>query len=106
MPSIDRFSFIVGFISATILLVVLAQVWALLRKAFQPASGKPFFVAGPYDDVDAILGHLERTAGEGNYHYIFPIAGPGPTGRKDEDFDEMFAGTDDVEEVDNSSDVW
>lgn len=41
MPSIDRFSFIVGFISATILLVILGQVWALLKKAFQPASGKP-----------------------------------------------------------------
>jgi hypothetical protein len=42
MPDIDWFSFIAGFISATILLAVLAQVWALLRKAFQPASGKPF----------------------------------------------------------------
>jgi len=41
MPSIDRFSFIVGFISAAILLAILAQVWAWLRKAFQPASGKP-----------------------------------------------------------------
>lgn len=41
MPSIERFSFIVGFISATILLVVLTQVWALLKRAFQPASGKP-----------------------------------------------------------------
>lgn len=75
-------------------------------------EGKPFFVAGPYDDVDAILGQLERTAGGGNYHYIFPIAGPGPAGRKDEDFDDMFAGSDveeassDMEEVDNSLDVW
>ena len=42
MPDLDWFSFIAGFISATILLVVLAQVWALLRKAFQPAGGKPF----------------------------------------------------------------
>ena len=42
MPSIDRFSFIVGFISAAILLAILAQVWAWLRKAFQPAGGKPF----------------------------------------------------------------
>ena len=42
MPELDWFSFIAGFISATILLAVLAQVWALLRKAFQPAGGKPF----------------------------------------------------------------
>ena len=42
MPDLDWFSFIAGFISATILLAVLAQVWALLRKAFQPAGGKPF----------------------------------------------------------------
>jgi len=74
-------------------------------------EGKPFFVASPYDDVDAVLGQLERTAGEGNYHYIFPIAGPGP-GRRDEDFDDMFAARDeeqagsDGEEVDNSLEVW
>jgi len=42
MPELDWFSFIAGFISATLLLAVLAQVWALLRKAFQPAGGKPF----------------------------------------------------------------
>jgi len=75
-------------------------------------EGKPFFVAGPYDDVDAILGQLERTAGGGNYHYIFPIAVSGSEGRVDEDFDDMFAGNDgdaepnDTEPVDNSSDVW
>jgi len=70
-------------------------------------EGKPLFVAGPYDDVDAILGKLERTAGEGNYHYIFPIAesGSGSGGREDEEFDDMFAGTD-VEPVDNSPSVW
>ena len=42
LPYIDWFSFIAGFISATLLLAILAQVWALLRKAFQPAGGKPF----------------------------------------------------------------
>jgi hypothetical protein len=41
MPDIDWFSFIAGFISATILLLVLAQIAAWLRRAFQPASGKP-----------------------------------------------------------------
>jgi hypothetical protein len=33
-------------------------------------EGKPLFVAGPYDDVRAILAKLEQTAGPGNYDYI------------------------------------
>jgi hypothetical protein len=31
-------------------------------------DGKPFFIQGPHDNVDAILRQLARTAGEGNYH--------------------------------------
>ena len=42
MPELDWFSFIAGFISATILLLFLAQMAAWLKKAFQPAGGKPF----------------------------------------------------------------
>jgi hypothetical protein len=37
-------------------------------------DGKPFFVAGPYDDVGAVMRQLERTAGSGNYHYFAPIS--------------------------------
>lgn len=36
-------------------------------------DGKPFFAAGPYDDerkIKHILQTLERTAGEGNFHYL------------------------------------
>ena len=36
-------------------------------------DGKPFFATGPYDDeykIKRILQTLERTAGEGNYHYL------------------------------------
>ncbi len=33
-------------------------------------DGKPFFVAGPNDNVKAILAQLHRTAGEGNYHFM------------------------------------
>jgi hypothetical protein len=42
MPDLDWFSLSQGPSPATIVLAVLAQVWALLRKAFQPAEGKPF----------------------------------------------------------------
>ena len=38
---IDWFSFIAGFITATILLLFLAQMAAWLKRAFQPAGGKP-----------------------------------------------------------------
>jgi hypothetical protein len=41
-------------------------------------DGKPFYIQGPYDNVDAILRQLERTTGEGNYHYLMQIAGPPP----------------------------
>ena len=33
-------------------------------------DGKPFFIAGPNDDVDRIIGLLRRNAGEGNYDYV------------------------------------
>jgi len=38
-------------------------------------DGKPFFVAGPYDNSARILKQLEKTAGPGNYHYLAPISG-------------------------------
>jgi hypothetical protein len=38
-------------------------------------DGKPFFVAGPYDNSARILKQLEKTAGPGNYHYLTPISG-------------------------------
>ena len=33
-------------------------------------DGKPFFVAGPYDNVQAIVAKLEATAGPGNYEVM------------------------------------
>jgi hypothetical protein len=38
-------------------------------------DGKPFFVAGPHDNVPAILARLEKAAGPGNYDYLVPFAG-------------------------------
>lgn len=42
-------------------------------------DGKPFFIAGPNDNAEAILRQLERTVGlgEGKAHYIVPV-GPQP----------------------------
>jgi hypothetical protein len=37
-------------------------------------DGKPFFISGPRDNVDAILRQLARTAGEGNYHYLMEMS--------------------------------
>jgi hypothetical protein len=40
-------------------------------------EGKPFFVAGPYDNVDRILAKLTKAAGPDGFHYLVPI---GPDG--------------------------
>lgn len=36
-------------------------------------DGKPFFIAGPYDNVPKILATLNRTVGEGNYEFVHPM---------------------------------
>ena len=36
-------------------------------------NGKPFFIAGPHDNVARILKQLEKTAGPGNYNYFAPL---------------------------------
>jgi hypothetical protein len=41
-------------------------------------DGKPLFVAGPYDDANAIIKQLEQTAGPGNFDYIAPMVGDFP----------------------------
>jgi hypothetical protein len=33
-------------------------------------DGKPFFVAGPYDNIHHIMGLLERNAGTGNFNFL------------------------------------
>jgi len=33
-------------------------------------NGKPFFIAGPHDNVKRILTQLEKTAGPGNFDYL------------------------------------
>ncbi len=38
-------------------------------------DGKPLFIAGPYDNANAIMAKLARTAGEGNFDYLVGIGG-------------------------------
>jgi hypothetical protein len=42
-------------------------------------NGKPLFISGPYDDVDAILRKLTRTAGEGNFRYFMEVGSTAST---------------------------
>lgn len=36
-------------------------------------SGRPLFVAGPYDNVDAVLAKLDRVVGEDGYAFVHPV---------------------------------
>jgi hypothetical protein len=38
-------------------------------------DGKPFFIAGPYDDVDRIMAKLTRRLGPDGFHFLFAIGG-------------------------------
>ena len=38
-------------------------------------DGKPFFIAGPYDNVDRIMAKLTRKLGSGGFHFIAPLVG-------------------------------
>ena len=36
-------------------------------------DGKPFFIAGPDDNINLIVRKLERAVGEGNFHFLLPM---------------------------------
>ena len=38
-------------------------------------DGKPFFIAGPYDNVPQIMAKLEKAVGLDGFHYLIPIDG-------------------------------
>jgi hypothetical protein len=40
-------------------------------------DGKPFFIAGPYDNSRWVINKLVETAGEGNFDYLMPLGDPG-----------------------------
>jgi len=50
-------------------------------------DGKPFFFAGPYDDVERIRRTLDRKVGPGNYYYLVPLGDPMMFG--DDEYDEI-----------------
>ena len=37
---------------------------------------KPFFVAGPYDNVPRIMAQLEKAVGPGGFNYLVPLGDP------------------------------
>ncbi len=51
-------------------------------------DGKPLFINGPHDNVQAIIRQLMRTAGEGNFDYIAQL-GPPEFDRLSDDFEEF-----------------
>lgn len=38
-------------------------------------DGKPFFIAGPYDNVDRIMAKLTRKLGPDGFHFLYPLTG-------------------------------
>jgi hypothetical protein len=38
-------------------------------------EGKPYFVAGPYDNIPNIIAKLEKAVGTEGFHYVVPIMG-------------------------------
>ncbi len=38
-------------------------------------DGKPFFIAGPYDNVDRIMAKLTRKLGPDGFHFLFSVGG-------------------------------
>lgn len=73
-------------------------------------DGKPFYVSGPYDDVDAIMSHLFHTQGPDDFHFmtrVDPTTGEffeededdGEEGEEGEDEDDDLPEAGDVEVV-------
>lgn len=51
-------------------------------------DGKPFYVQGPHDKPQAILRRLNRTVGEGNYHFLLAISANGELADVPDDWDQ------------------
>jgi hypothetical protein len=62
-------------------------------------KGKPFFFAGPYDNIPLCLAKLEKTAGAGNFDYIAFTGDP---------FDDVFDDDNDFDEdeLDEDEEEW
>jgi len=53
-------------------------------------DGKPMYIAGPYDDAQAIMNHLLRTLGPNGFSFLVPLEGLGEEWLEDlaEEWDE------------------
>jgi hypothetical protein len=58
-------------------------------------EGKPFYVSGPYDNPEAVIARLEKTAGPGNYDYVIQTGEP--------PFDDDILMLDDEDEEDRTT---
>lgn len=73
---------------------VLEDVEAVEFKAIEfGKDGKPFFVAGPNDDIDRVMAILNKKVGPGNFEYLFPFS-------DDMDDEEEYEDEDEVEVID------
>ncbi|MBN2306177.1 MAG: hypothetical protein JXQ72_16965 [Anaerolineae bacterium] len=64
-------------------------------------DGKPFFISGPYDNVQAILAKLNRNPGPGNYEYMAMLGDPDFDMLYDDDYELL---DDDIEDGDIEDD--
>lgn len=39
------------------------------------SNGQPFYFAGPYDNPERVMRTLDRSVGQGNYHFVAPLSG-------------------------------
>jgi hypothetical protein len=44
--------------------------WTQTSRITFGRDGVPFYVSGPYDHPRSVVRTLERTCGDGNYHYV------------------------------------
>ena len=66
-------------------------------------DGKPFFIAGPYDNADKIVARLTQRLGPEGFHYVVPI-GPDAEFFLDEEDGEILD-EDDWEVLDDDDDI-
>ena len=60
-------------------------------------EGKPYFIAGPYDNVNKIMNHLLQQLGPEGFNYMLPV-GPDTEFLLDEDGEELFLWDDEEDE--------
>jgi hypothetical protein len=53
-------------------------------------DGKPFYFAGPYDDVDRIMNHLTQRLGRDGFHFVIPMDPSGGLFMVEDEEDEEF----------------